>query len=112
MSSEYLAEIHDEATFIIKIKRIPKGPAPWCIRRAWVGIELAAIRNPSDVPQFDSLKQISVSVDRNSFLVPRDNGLDRLKQAGKNRAYKWFSEHWPEDFAFSFGINEVEYEEF
>jgi len=101
-----------EQTFLITIKKTPNGPAPWCIRRAWRGVELVAIRSASSIPEFPDFKPVSTSVNRDSFVVLRDLGLKGLERFGRKRALEWFERNWPEELGFSFAADEVNYQEF
>jgi hypothetical protein len=108
----YLPGREKTPTYVITVTKTPKGPAPWCVRRQWKGVEMVAIKNPVDAPQFDSLKNVAVSLDREAYRVPRDIGLRALERSGKKRAFDWFSNNWPEDWGFSFAAGEVDSYEF
>lgn len=100
-----------EATYIIEIKKTPKGPAPWSIRRAWKGLELVAVEKPLGLPEFNPINGMPAPP-RFGFMVEREHAIHVLRARGEIKAVKWFESHWPEDLDFSFGANEVNFSKF
>ena len=95
---------------VVKIVKVPYGPAPEEIRRAWVGLNLLAKGEPYPYtgPQYDFLANSSLPR-RKALLVPVDCALERLKEKSPEAAV-WFLKNYPwwrEEY-FTFGMDEVE----
>ena len=97
-----------ESSYIIKIKKTPKGPAPWGVRRAWKGLQLPAVEKPLSYVEFAPLKPVLIpEKPRFGFVVPLDLAIEILEQQGKSKAADWFKDNWPKDVNLSFGSDEV-----
>jgi hypothetical protein len=90
---------------LIKVIRVPVGPAPEEIRKAWVGLVLDVIcLNPGS--EFDYLK-MQFLPERESFLALKTTAFDLLEKKDPSAA-RWFRENSGSSNFFTFGEDEFE----
>ncbi len=96
-------------TLIVKVVKVPYGPAPEKFRKAWVGLNLLAKGDPFpyEGPEYDFVANQPLN-QRKALLVPVDCALERLREKSP-KAAAWFSANYPpEKEYFTFGMDEVE----
>lgn len=89
----------------VKVVKVPIGPAPEEIRKAWVGLVLDVVcLNPGR--EFDFVK-MQFLPERKSFLVLKTTALDLLEKKDPSAA-RWFRENPGFSNFFTFGSDELE----
>ena len=96
----------EKIPFFVRIAKIPEGPAPVEIRKAWVGLKLPAFReNPWGEEDFLTGAKMRV---RESIIVPVEPAINILRKKDSGAA-TWFINNMPPWVRlFTFGANEVE----
>lgn len=91
----------------IRIVKTPEGPAPENVRISWLGIELLAVRTPSEVEErdFTTFQEIG---NRGGYMVEVKSAIRKLREKSAQAA-EWFEQNVPADMDyFTFGSDEVE----
>jgi len=92
--------------YLVKVIKIPDGPAPEKFRKSWVGLQLPALGDNPVLEQNFVTGELRKS--RESILVLASSALDILEKKDPDAA-RWFREHMPPDMElFSFGADEVQ----
>lgn len=92
--------------FFVKVVKVPRGPAPEVVKRAWVGLTLAASGyNPGAERDFLTG---AMTPSRKSIMVPIAPALEVLGKKNPSAA-EWFRVHLPGySRTFTFGADELE----
>jgi len=92
---------------IIKMVKVPAGPAPEKFREAWLGLELPAKGEAFAQPEVDFTTGEMV-IRGKTYMVPKEAALKILEQKSPEAA-QWFRIYFPPEMEhFTFGIDEVE----
>lgn len=93
---------------LVKVVKIPAGPAPKVVRKQWVGVVLEA--SEADLQQgFESNFLTGEKIPpRRAYKVEVLHALEQLEKASQAAA-DWFRENLPQDLLYlGFGADEVQ----
>ena len=117
---------------IIKINKVPNGPAPLEVRQQWKDLEMPAERLSTAALEVDPIKTTAMGVksnffsdakqahgflekhlpgasigNRGGFVVSYNDAISALRSKS-SQAADWFVGHWPKSHPFCFSPNDAE----
>lgn len=103
-----MAEREQDILLKIRITKTPEGSAPERIRESWIGIELLAVKLPSEVEERDFTTGQEFGNREGGYMVLVESAINKLRTKSPNAA-EWFERNVPSGMkCFSFGPDEVE----
>ena len=95
------------SALVIQIVKIPEGPAPEEVRKAWVGLKFLAEINQLEEPEADFTTGDMLFRGK-TYMVPKDIALEVLEKKFPGAA-DWFRLNYPSRIKhLTFGSDEVE----
>lgn len=92
----------------VRITKVPDGPAPEWVRKAWVGMILVGEATSPDSVEADFATGVPIENRGAGFAVCTDVAIELLSEKSPDAA-DWFRKNVPEGMPFlSFGSNEYE----